>query len=328
MTDLDQLDIMRRAITALGLGQCAPEDLVAEAKTSSSRREQNRAALSDAQARIKDLESALRDLGVNPGGDLQGEVRAINNRATSDSAAAQHDIDCALRERDAAKAKIASTVAEVAARDMRIADLERDLAAKDALIAELRADLDTAQRQTVATKTWGEGYQNALSLYFDKMGLNGAGSLDDRMAHVAKICGAWAALTRICEVIGAPVPCVAEDAVEGVKTLLGAGRYSEERAVKAERTLREIEQALADAGAPQAYHLDDDTKRTIPDPERIRLLGERVHTLRAQLREVTDATNYLDALIEAHNALDGLRAPRLADGCVLSLAARIRSLPC
>jgi len=149
----------------------------------------------------------------------------------------------------------------------------------------------------------------------------------DLAAKDKSLTTANAALTRICEVIGAPAPCVAEDAVEAVKTLLGAGRYSEERAVKAERTLREIKQALADAGAPQAYHLEDGTERPIPDPERIRLLGERVHTLRAQVREVTDATNYLDAIVEGHNALDDRNAPRLADGHVLSLAARIRSLP-
>ena len=126
MSDLDQLDIMRRAITALGLGQVAPEELVAEAQASSSRREEARRLLSDANVRIKDLESALRDLGVNPGGDLQGEVRAIHNRTAGDSAAAQHDLDCALRERDRAigdartaaartkdlEAKIATNVAE------------------------------------------------------------------------------------------------------------------------------------------------------------------------------------------------------------------------
>ena len=66
MTDLDQLDMMRRAITALGLGQCAPEDLVAEAKASSSRREQNRAALSDANARIIALNRAFERIGAQP----------------------------------------------------------------------------------------------------------------------------------------------------------------------------------------------------------------------------------------------------------------------
>jgi chromosome segregation ATPase len=288
VTDLDQLDIMRRAITALGLGQCAPEDLVAEARASSSRREQDRGTIADQRARITDLESALRDLGVNLGGDLQGEVRAINNRTAGDSAAAQHDIDCALRERDRAiddartatarikelEGKIASNVAEAAAREMRIAELERDLAAKDKSL---------------------------------------------KTAH--------AALTRICEVIGAPVPCVAEDAVEAVKAQLGDDNDANAHAERAETALAEIGRALADAGAPQAYHLEDGAERPIPDPERIRLLGERVHTLRAQVREVTDATNYLDAIVEGHNALDDRNAPRLADGCVLSLAARIRSLP-
>ena len=176
---------------------------------------------------------------------------------------------------NAHKAKIASNVAQAAARDMRIAEVERDLAAKD-------KSLTTAH----------------------------------------------AALTRICEVIGAPVPCVAEDAVEAVKAQLGDDNDANARAGRAEATIAEITAALDDAGAPQAYHLEDGGERPIPDPERIRLLGERVHTLRAQLREAADATNYLNALIEAHNALDTLNAPRLADGCVLSLAARIRALPC
>ena len=288
MTDLDQLDIMHRAITALGLGQVAPEDLVASARASAAAREDARRLLSDANVRIKDLESALRDLGVNPGGDLPGEVRAITNRIAGDSAAAQHDLDCALRERDRAtddaraaatrikdlEGKIASTIAEAAARDMRIADLERDLTAKDD-----------------ALKT------------------------------------ANAALTRICKVIGAPVPVSPDEAVEAVKRQLGDDNNANAHTERAEAVLAEIGLALDDAGAPQAYHLEDDTERGIPDPERIRLLGERIHTLRAQVREAADATNYLDALIEAHNALDVLKAPRLADGCVLSLAARIRAIP-
>lgn len=172
------------------------------------------------------------------------------------------------------EAKIASNVAEAAARAMRIADLERDLSAKDD-----------------ALKTANAG------------------------------------LKRICEVIGAPVPCVAEDAVEAVKRQLGDDNDANAHAERAEAALAEIGRALEDAGAPQVYHLEDDTERGIPDPERIRLLGERIHTLRAQVREAADATNYLDALIEAHNALDALNAPRLADGCVLSLAARIRAIP-
>ena len=167
------------------------------------------------------------------------------------------------------EAKIASNVAEAAARDMRIAEVERDLACKDD-----------------AVKT----------------------------AH--------AALAQVSDLLGSPPPVVPDDAVEAVKMHLAR------RPQPAPVVLTDIAEALADAGAPQAYHLEDDTERPIPDPERIRLLGERIHTLRAQVREAADATNYLDALIEAHNALDGLRAPRLADGCVLSLAARIRSLPC
>jgi seryl-tRNA synthetase len=223
MTDLDQLDIMRRAITALGLGQCAPEELVAAARTSESSREQTRRALSDANGRIKELE-----------------------------------------------AKIASNVAEAAARDMRIAELERDLAAKDKSL---------------------------------------------KTAH--------AALKRICELLCAPVPVCPEDAVTAVCSLISECEIA--KSESAEST--EIATALNDAGAPRVYHLEDGGEREIPTAERIRLLGERVHTLRAQVREAADATNYLNDLIEAHNALDSLNAPRLADGCVLSLAARVRSLP-
>ena len=163
------------------------------------------------------------------------------------------------------EAKIASKVADLAARDMRIAELERDLAAKDASL---------------------------------------------KTAH--------AALAQVSDLLGSPPPVVPDDAVEAVKMHL---------ARRPQPAPPVITDALDDAGAPKVYHLEDGTERPIPDPERIRLLGERVYALRAQVREVTDATNYLDALIEAHNALDGLRAPRLADGCVLSLAARVRSLP-
>ena len=163
------------------------------------------------------------------------------------------------------EAKIASNVAQAAARDMRIAEVERDLAAKD-------KSLTTAH----------------------------------------------AALAQVSDLLGSPPPVVPDDAVEAVKMHL---------ARRSQPTPAVLTDALDAAGAPKVYHLDDDTERPISDPERLRLLGERVHTLRAQVREAADATNYLDALIEAHNALDGLRAPRLADGCVLSLAARIRSIP-
>ena len=129
---------------------------------------------------------------------------------------------------------------------------------------------------------------------------------------------AHAALAQVSDLLGSPPPVVPDDAVEAVKMHL-ARRPQPAPVV--------LTDALDDAGAPKVYHLEDGTERPIPDPERIRLLGERIHTLRAQVREAADATNYLNALIEAHNALDGLRAPRLADWCVLSLAARVRSLP-
>lgn len=206
MTDLDQLDIMRRAITALGLGQCAPEELVAEARASSSRREQDRGTLADQRTRIKDLESALRE----------------RDRAIDDTRAA------------------------AAARDMRIADLERDLAAK----------------------------------------------------------------------------------ADTIKTTNAAADFAESRAKAAEATLAEIGLALDDAGAPKVYDLPDDTERSIPDPERIRLLGERVRGEHAErIREGDRAQIYRDRLAAADLALDDRDAPRHADGSPLSIAARIRALP-
>ena len=276
MTDLDQLDIMRRAITALGLGQCAPEELVAEARASSSRREQDRGTLADQRARIKDLESALRDLGVNPDGDLQGEVRAISNRAAGDSAAAQHDLDCALRERDAANAKIASNTAEAAARDMRIAELERDLADKD----------------------------KSLKIVCE-------------------------ALSQIHAIIGGYGQGNPADAVAAVETLRGASQHAEARVRETEATMREIGLALDDAGAPAVYDLPDDTERPIPDPERIRILGDRVRGARRERdRSSDDHTARCVEMSNAHLALDDRSVPRHADGIALTLAARIRAIPC
>ena len=173
------------------------------------------------------------------------------------------------------EAKIASNVAEAAARDMRIADLERDLAAKD----------------------------DAL-----------------KTAH--------AALKRICEVIGAPAPCVAEDAVEAVKTLLCESEGHNARATTAEGDIREIALALNDAGAPAVYDMPDDTERPIPDPERIRILGGRLRSERGEReQEALRAQRHADHLRDAHFALDDRGAPRHADGVVISLAARVRALP-
>lgn len=140
----------------------------------------------------------------------------------------------------------------------------------------------------------------------------------DLAAKDKSLTTAHAALAQVSDLLGSPPPVVPDDAVEAVKMHL-ARRSQPAPAI--------LTEALDDAGAPKVYHLDDDTERPIPDPERIRLLGERVHLLRAQVREAADATNYLGALVEGHNALDALTAPRLADGCVLSLAARIRSIP-
>ena len=166
--------------------------------------------------------------------------------------------------------------------------LER-LAAKDAVIAELRGDLAD---KDASLKT----------------------------AH--------AALKRICEVIGAPAPCVAEDAVEAVKTLLCESEGHNARATTAEGDIREIALALNDAGAPAVYDMPDDTERPIPDPERIRILGGRLRSERGEReQEALRAQRHADHLRDAHFALDDRGAPRHADGVVISLAARVRALP-
>jgi len=150
----------------------------------------------------------------------------------------------------------------------------------------------------------------------------------DLAAKDKSLTTAHAALTRICEVIGAPVPCVAEDAVEAVKTLRGASEHAEARVRETEATMREIGLALEDAGAPAVYHLDDDTERPIPDPERIRLLGERVRGEHAErIREGDRARLYLDRIFAAEQELDAIGSPRHTDGPMLSLSARIRALP-
>jgi hypothetical protein len=167
--------------------------------------------------------------------------------------------------------------------------LER-LAAKDALIAELRGDL---------------------------------------AAKDASLKTANAALTRICEVIGAPIPVCPDDAVEAVKAQLGADNDAESRVKAAEATLNEINVALLDAGAPRAYNLDPRGERPIPDADRVRILGDRVRgEHRERLRAEDDATAKGLLLGAAHLALDDRKAPRNADGITLTLAARIRAIPC
>lgn len=100
------------------------------------------------------------------------------------------------------------------------------------------------------------------------------------------------------------------------------------RAERAQAALAEMVNALDDAGAPKVYDLPDDTERPIPDPERIRLLGERVRGEHAErIREGDRAQIYRDRLAAADLALDDRDAPRHADGSPLSIAARIRALP-
>jgi len=143
-----------------------------------------------------------------------------------------------------------------------------------------------------------------------------------------------AALKRICEVIGAPVPCVAEDAVEAVKVLLCTSNGHAVRADRAETTLAEIGYALDDAGAQKVY-TSGDPGRLIIETERIRLLGDRIENLREQARIAQVTNDYqsitLDkmsaAAVEADKALDALRTPCLADGITMTIAARIRAIP-
>ena len=163
------------------------------------------------------------------------------------------------------QAKIASNVADAAARDMRIAELERDLACKDD-----------------AVKT----------------------------AH--------AALAQVSDLLGSPPPVVPDDVVEAVKMHLA------QRPQPAT-----VESDLDAAGAPKVYHLEDGGEREIPTAERIRLLGERVRGEHAErIREGDRAAVYRERLAAADLALDDRNAPRLADGAPLSVAARIRALPC
>ena len=137
---------------------------------------------------------------------------------------------------------------------------------------------------------------------------------------------AHAALKRICEIVGAPVPCAAEDTVAAVETLHAAAESAEIRATQTGASLTEIGLALDDAGAPAVYDMPDDSERPIPDLERIRILGGRLRAERGEReQESLRAQRHADYLRDAHAALDDRGVPRHADGVAITPAARIRA---
>lgn len=226
--------------------------------------------------RTTTLENALKALGINPDNDPMHHAERWISGRDDDRRERDRAIDDAriatARIKDL-EAKIASNVADLAARDMRIADLERDLSAK------------------------------------------------------------FASLKRICEVIGAPthvspdvIATLTQNALNKVKMQVAGLELERAWAREAAEV---ITSALDDAGAPTLYTgTTDPNGIPIPDPERIRLLGERARGEHAErIREGDNVQVYRDRLAAAERALDDRDAPRFADGAPLSPAARIRALP-
>ncbi len=160
-------------------------------------------------------------------------------------------------------------------------------------------------------------------------------ALERLAAKDASLKSAHAALTRICEVIGAPVPVCPADAVEAVKAQLGADNDAENRAKAAEAKIAEIVKALDRHGAPCYY--DDPsvpTKRgaMLTPVERLRVTLS-IHHWKADAaeRRAHEAEESREALLEerrfARDALLDAGAPCRADGFDLDLAARIRAIP-
>jgi len=146
---------------------------------------------------------------------------------------------------------------------------------------------------------------------------------------------AHAALTRICEVIGAPVPVCPADAVEAVKRQLGDYNDANNRAQKAEATIAEMVKALSDHGAPRRYEVygaPDKLGPLLTPVERLRVTLS-IHHWRASAaeRRAHEAEESREALLEerrfARDALLDAGAPCRADGFDLDLAARIRAIP-
>lgn len=231
------------------------------------------------------------------------------------------------------EAKIASNVADLAARDVRIADLEATIEATHKVLdgagvtwslGNEATRLPLAKRAEFAAEpdTLTNTEREALTERATKAEAEVArmrGGDRDLAAKDKSLTTAHAALAQVSDLLGSPPPVVPDDAVEAVKMHL-ARRPQPAPAI--------LTDALDAAGAPKVYHLDDDTERPIPDPERIRLLGERVRGEHAErIREGDRVAVYRDRLAAADLALDDRDAPRLADGAPLSVAARIRSIP-
>ena len=151
---------------------------------------------------------------------------------------------------------------------------------------------------------------------------------------------AHAALTRICGIVERSAPACPQDAVDAVLNRMAIAESTTARAVDAEehrnrlnRRIEMIGYALDDAGAQKVY-TSGDPGRPITEAERIRLLGDRIENLREQARIAQVTNDYqsitLDkmsaAAVEADKALDALRAPCLADGITMTIAARIRAI--
>ena len=145
---------------------------------------------------------------------------------------------------------------------------------------------------------------------------------------------AHAALTRICEVIGAPVPVCPDDAVDVVKRQLGDDNDANNRAQKAEATIAEMIKALSDHGAPRRYEVygaPDKLGPLLSPVERLRVTLS-IHHWKADAaeRRAHEAEEAREALLQerrfARDALLDAGAPCRADGFDLDLAARIRSL--
>ncbi len=157
----------------------------------------------------------------------------------------------------------------------------------------------------------------------------------DLAAKDASLKTAHAALKRICEVIGAPVPACPADAVEAVKAQLGADSDAENRAKAAEATIAEIGLALDDYSAPTHYNTKGsphDNGAEIPAAERARVglmvLWSKWSEAFNEARESSAKADRLtDEHYHANKTLDALGAPRQAGGADLDLSARIRAIP-
>lgn len=260
------------------------------------------------------LENALKVLGINPDDDpMHHAKRWIEGRDNN-----QRERDQALTERD-------NATAQVAARDLRIEALE--------------GERDAALKKAEENKRWGEQYRQALNHFTIKMGLNQNADLDQRMAHVAKVCEAFDAFTKICGAININIPTCPNNAVEAVKALYAQARGADARADKAEATLAEIRseihKALNDYSMPTHYSVTNDSYGKgveIPVAERVRIGLINLWAKWSEAEQKAQQASYrLDVLcIErtaTQKALDTLKAPRQAGSYDLDPATRIRALP-